>query len=128
MKLKLKIRSDSEDLFIFIVFAIFMFYVVCICVANIHTFATDGILSGINPLPAFDSEVILTTIMFYLVSLGVLLFSVKSTFFEMDEGLGITTDKKIKDIVVGQKIKRYKQSLQKLNFLKGIHRLLVYHL
>ncbi len=116
MKLKLKIRSDSEDLFIFIVFAIFMFYVVCICVANIHTFATDGILSGINPLPAFDSEVILTTIMFYLVSLGVLLFSVKSTFFEMDEGLGITTDKKDKGYSRWAKDKEIQAELAKIEF------------
>ena len=116
MKLKLKFRADSEDLFIFIIFAIFMFYVVCICVANIHTFATDGVLSGINPLPAFDPKVILTTIIFYLIALGVLLFSVKSTFFEMDEGFGITTDKKDKGYSRWAKDKEIQEELEKIEF------------
>ena len=116
MKLKLKFRSDSEDLLIFIIFAIFMFYVVCICVANIHTFATDGVLSGINPLPAFDPKVILTTIVFYLIALVVLLFSVKSTFFEMDEGFGITTDKKDKGYSRWAKDKEIQAELEKIEF------------
>ncbi len=94
--MKLKFRADKEDLIIFTIFAIFMFYVVCICTANIYTLAHDGVLSGINPLPAFNHDIILTTIVFYFIALAVLIFSVKSTFFDMEKGFGITSEKKDK--------------------------------
>lgn len=94
--MKLKFRADREDVIIFLVFAVFMFYVVCICVANIYTFSKDGLLSGINPLPAFNPEVLMSTLVFYLIALGILLFSVKSTFFEMDKGVGFSLEKKDK--------------------------------
>ena len=51
--MKFKFRADGDDLFIFAMFAIFLLYIVAIVVANVHSFAVDGQLSGINPLPAF---------------------------------------------------------------------------
>ena len=66
--MKFKFRADSEDLFIFIMFAIFLLYIVALCVANIHTFAAEGHLSGLNPLPAFRPEYIFSTIFLYLIA------------------------------------------------------------
>ena len=41
--------------------------IVAIVVANIHTFGVEGRLTGLNPLPAFSSECIKATILFYLL-------------------------------------------------------------
>ena len=62
--MKFKFRADGDDLFIFAMFAIFLLYIVAIVVANVHSFAVDGQLSGINPLPAFTIECIKSTIVF----------------------------------------------------------------
>ncbi len=94
--MKFKFRADSEDLFIFIMFAIFLLYIVALCVANIHTFAAEGHLSGLNPLPAFRPEYIFSTIFLYLIALLGLFASVSSMFFEREKGIGITTNKKDK--------------------------------
>ena len=53
--MKFKFRADGEDLLIFVIFAFFLLYVVAIMVVNVHTFATEGHLSGINPFPAFSN-------------------------------------------------------------------------
>ena len=76
--MKLKIRVDSEDLLLFGIFAIFLLFVVAIAVANLSSLATDGFFSGINPLPAFSSDNIATTIVFYLLCLFALIVSVSS--------------------------------------------------
>ena len=60
--MKFKFRADAEDLSIFILFAIFLLYIVAISVANISSFAADGHLSGLNPLPAFEADHIFSTI------------------------------------------------------------------
>ena len=92
--MKLKIRVDSEDLMIFGAFAVFLLYVVAIIVANVASLAAEGVISGLNPFPAFSSDNLLTTIVFYILALGVLIVSVSSRIFEMDKGIGFTTDKK----------------------------------
>ena len=67
--MKFKFRADPEDLLIFIMFAIFLLYIVCIAVANIHMFAVEGHLSGLNPFLAFDPSIIGATVVFYLLAL-----------------------------------------------------------
>ena len=109
--MKFKFRADPEDLLIFIMFAIFLLYIVCITVANIHSFAVEGHLSGLNPLLAFDSEIITSTIVFYLVALLGLFMSVSSWFFEREKGFGITTDKKDKGYSRWAKEKELKEEL-----------------
>ena len=94
--MKFKLRADPEDLLIFIMFAIFLLYIVCIAVANIHMFAVEGHLSGLNPFLAFQPEIIGTTVVLYLVALLGLFASVSSWFFDREKGFGITTDKKDK--------------------------------
>ena len=41
---------------LFAEFAIFLLYIVAIVVANVHMFASEGQLSGINPIPAFTAQ------------------------------------------------------------------------
>lgn len=94
--MKLKFRADPEDLTIFIAFAIFLLYLVALAVANISSIASYGSLSGLNPLPAFSTENITTTISFYLIALLALIISVSSRFFDMEKGIGFTTQKKDK--------------------------------
>ena len=94
--MKFKFRADSEDLLIFIMFAVFLLYIVAISVVNVHTFATEGHLSGLNPFPAFTPEYIFSTLFLYLLSLLGLFASVSSMFFDREKGFGITTDKKDK--------------------------------
>ncbi len=94
--MKLKIRVDSEDLLMFIIFAIFLLYLVSVTITNVACFAQNGYLYGPNPLPAFSSRYLFTTIVFYLGSLVAIIMSVKNKIFEFDKGFGITTEKKDK--------------------------------
>ena len=104
--MKFKFRADPEDLLIFILFAIFLLYIVCITVSNVHMFATEGHLSGLNPFYAFQPSNIGATIVFYFLALLGLFVSVSSWFFDREKGFGITTDKKDKGYSRWQKIKR----------------------
>ena len=94
--MKLKLRIDSDDLWMLGVFALFLLYIVAVLVVNISSFASKGTLAGPNPLPAFSKDYILATIVFYLLAAGGILFSVKSYIFELDKGVGFTTQKKDK--------------------------------
>lgn len=94
--MKLKLRIDSDDLWMLGVFALFLLYIVAILVVNISTFASKGTLAGFNPLPAFSTDYITATLVFYLLAIGGILFSVKSYIFEFDKGIGFTTQKKDK--------------------------------
>ena len=109
--MKFKFRADPEDLLIFIMFAIFLLYIVCIAVANIHMFAVEGHLSGLNPFLAFQPEIIGTTVVLYLVALLGLFASVSSWFFDREKGFGITTDKKDKGYSRWAKDKEIKEEL-----------------
>ena len=117
--MKLKIRVDSEDLMIFGLFAIFLLYVVALVVANVSSLATEGIISGLNPLPAFTSDNIVTTLVFYFLILGVLIFSVSSRIFEFDKGIGFTTDKKDKGYSRWAKEKEMKAELSQITPLQA---------
>ena len=116
--MKLKIRVDSEDLMIFGAFAIFLLYVVAIIVANVASLAAEGVISGLNPFPAFNSDNLLTTIVFYILALGVLIVSVSSRIFEMDKGIGFTTDKKDKGYSRWAKEKEMKAELSQITPLQ----------
>ncbi len=94
--MKLKFRADKDDVMIFIVFAIFLLYIVAIGVVNLHSFATEGYFSGLNPFPAFAPRFLWITLIIYFVALIGMLVSVKSYFFEMEKGIGFTSEKKDK--------------------------------
>ncbi len=94
--MKLKFRADKDDVMIFIVFAIFLLYIVAIGIVNLHSFATEGYFSGLNPLPAFTPKFLWMTLLIYFLALVGMLVSVKSYFFEMEKGFGFTSEKKDK--------------------------------
>ena len=94
--MKLKFRADKDDVMIFIVFAIFLLYIVAIGIVNLHSFATEGYFSGLNPLPAFTPKFLWMTLLIYFLALVGMLVSVKSYFFEMEKGIGFTSEKKDK--------------------------------
>ena len=112
--MKFKLRADAEDLTIFVIFAVFLLYIVAISVANISSFAADGHLSGLNPIPAFSSEHIFSTITLYLVALLGLFASVGSMFFEREKGFGLTTEKKDKGYSRWAKDKEIKEELERV--------------
>ena len=94
--MKFKFRADPEDLMVFVVFALFLLYIVAISVLNLHSFANDGQLFGLNPFPAFGPDFIFSTLFIYLLVLLGLFASVSSMFFDREKGFGLTTDKKDK--------------------------------
>lgn len=89
--MKLKFRADAKDILIFVIFSIFLLYFVAIAVVNLGTFAQEGVLYGLNPLPAFNKDYILATILGYICVLIAIIMSVSSLFFEREKGIGITT-------------------------------------
>ncbi len=110
--MKLKFRADPEDLLIFGLFAVFLLYIVSIGVVNLHTFAAEGHLAGLNPLPAFGPDYLFSTIFLYLLFLLGMFASVSSMFFEREKGIGITTDKKDKGYSRWAKEKEIKEELE----------------
>lgn len=113
--MKLKFRADPEDLLIFGIFAVFLLYIVAIGVVNLHTFADEGHLAGLNPLPAFGPDYLFSTLFLYILILLGIFASVSSMFFESEKGFGITTDKKDKGYSRWAKEKEIKEELEMVN-------------
>ena len=109
--MKFRFRADPDDLLIFLMFALFLLYMICIAVANVHSFAVDGQLSGLNPFPAFKPEMIKSTVVLFLVALLGLFISVNSWFLEREKGFGLTTSKKDKGYSRWAKDKEIKEEL-----------------
>ncbi len=110
--MKLKFRADKDDIIIFVVFAIFLLYIVAIGIVNLHSFATEGYFSGLNPFPAFSPRFLWITLTIYFAALIGMFVSVKSYFFEMEKGIGITTEKKDKGYSRWAKDKEMKEELK----------------
>ena len=92
----MKIRVDSKDIVIFIMFSILLLYFVAIGVLNISSFASDGVLYGLNPIEAFTGEYLAPTMVFFLVALIAIMSLSSSLIFQRESGFGITTKKKDK--------------------------------
>ncbi|MCM1370356.1 MAG: type IV secretory system conjugative DNA transfer family protein [Clostridium sp.] len=92
--MKLKIRVEAKDLKIFLLFSIVALYIVAIIVLNISSFANEGTFHGFNPLPAFQTEYLLATILGYIGIMVIIITGVSSKIFERDKGVGISTEKK----------------------------------
>ena len=112
--MKFKFRADPDDLLIFGIFALFLLYVVALGVVNLHTFAAEGHLSGLNPLPAFGPDYFLSTIFIYFLALLGLFASVSSMFFEREKGFGISAEKKDKGYSRWAKDKEIKEELERV--------------
>ncbi len=92
--MNLKLRFDADDMKKFLIVCVILLYVVAIAVANLSSLTSTGELTWLNPFPAFSGDLIMSTIVFYIIALVALLLSCKSYFFEFDKGLGFTTEKK----------------------------------
>ena len=92
--MKLKLRFDASDMKKFLIVCVVLLYVVSIAIANLSSVTSTGEFTGLNPFPAFSSDLWSTTIVFYIVALVALLVSCKSYFFEFEKGIGFTTEKK----------------------------------
>ena len=74
--MKLKFKAEKDDVLIFIIFALFLLYIVCLGVLNFPSLASSGKFYGVNPLPAFRSDRIASTLGIYLLILGGIFASV----------------------------------------------------
>ena len=113
--MKLKFRMEPEDLLVFLLFAIFLLLVVAVGVVNIRSFSSTGTLAGINPLPAFAPDLILTTFLFYILILIGIMMSVSSLFFERTDGIGITLKKETKGYSRWAKEKEIEEELERVS-------------
>jgi len=92
----MKFRAEPKDILIFCIFCVFLLYLVALAVLNVTSLVNDNVFWGLNPFPAFSSEYIAPTMVFYLVALIAIFTSVQSYFFDREKGFGITTSKKDK--------------------------------
>lgn len=92
--MKLKFRAEPKDILIFVIFCVVLLYFVAIAVLNISSFANTGLLHGLNPFPAFESDYIGATLLFFVGALAAIFTSVSSYFFDREKGIGIKADSK----------------------------------
>lgn len=92
--MKLRIVASGKDILIFVIFAIFLLYIVALGVLNLPQLASEGTFYGLNPFEAFSPDYIWLTLVFYILVLGGLFFSVSSYFFEFEQGFGLGVSSK----------------------------------
>lgn len=95
--MKLKFRADSKSIVKFLIVCLMILYVVAIVILNASYFLKEGLLWGLNPFPAFNSEYIVATLVFFVVTIVLILSTCSSLFFEMEKGIGVTTKAKSKN-------------------------------
>ena len=92
--MKFKFRAEKKDVIAFAVICGFLLYLVAVLLLNFLSIKNDGVPWGLNPFPAFLPENIIATLMFWLVTVGILFGSTSSYFFEREKGFGYTSEKK----------------------------------
>jgi uncharacterized membrane protein len=92
--MKFKFRAEPKDWLMFIIFCAVLLYMVAIAVLNISSFAEYSVLHGFNPFPAFTSEYIGPTLVFFFFALIAIMMSVSSYFFEREKGFGLAAGAK----------------------------------
>ncbi len=92
--MKLKFRAEKKDLIAFGVICGFMLYLVAVLLLNFQSIIGEGIPWGLNPFPAFFPSNIISTLVFWFISVGFLFASTSSYFFTREKGVGLTTEKK----------------------------------
>ena len=109
--MKLKLRADAKDLIIFGIFGIILLYVIALTISNIGTFLREQEFCGLNPLPAFQHNFLLT-IALWIAIISVLFLSVQTNFFERESGIGFE--------VGAKKEKNYSRWAKKNEIQKGL--------
>ena len=92
--MKLLFRAKPEDLVKFFIYCVFLLYLVAIAIINIHTLSTEGFVWGLNPLPAFGSEFLGTTLIFFIVAVVASVMGVSDFFIKREKGFGYTSKQK----------------------------------
>lgn len=93
--MKLKFRAEKKDLIAFITVIAFMLYLVAIIVLNIKSIIQEGTPWGLNPIPAFFPNNIVTTFVFWFGGVLILFTSTSNYFFSREKGsLSFTFDPK----------------------------------
>ena len=117
--MKLKFRADKKDIVIFIIFCVVLLYLVSIAVVNIRSIFDSGEFTGLNPFPAFNSDNLILTLTFYIAALIAIFVASSSYFFEREEGIGITTEKKTK--IEGYSKLMTEKEMKKDRGIKKVH-------
>lgn len=86
--IKLKFTAKPKDTIIFVIFCIFLLYLVAIGVLNLYEIAHNNMFWGLNPIRAFSSEFLVTTLVMYLLALIAVFMSTSSYFFDREKGFG----------------------------------------
>lgn len=86
--IKLKFTAKPKDTIIFVIFCIFLLYLVAIGVLNLYEIAHNNMFWGLNPIRAFSSEFLVTTLVMYLFALIAVFMSTSSYFFDKEKGFG----------------------------------------
>lgn len=114
--MKLKFRAEPKDILIFVIFCIALLYFCAIAVLNLSSFAQEGIFHGLNPFPAFASDTIGATFLFFFMALALIFTSVSSYFFDREKGIGIKAEaKKESGYARWSTDKEMKKELKKVN-------------
>ncbi len=92
--MKLKFRAEKKDVIAFACVALFMLYLVAVCTLNIKSILQEGTAWGLNPFPAFFPRNIVTTLVFWIISVAFLFTTTTSYFFTREKGFGYTSEKK----------------------------------
>ena len=95
--MKSNFRADKKDWMIFGGYALVLLYFVAIALLNIIQFAKgdlDHPFHGLNPFPAFASDMIGLTFTCYIIALVASIFSVSDRFFDREKGFGFSTEAK----------------------------------
>ena len=95
--MKLKFRAEKRDWIIFGCYAVILLFFVAIALLNIIQFAKgdlDHPFHGLNPFPAFSSDMIGLTFTCYIIALVASIFSVSDRFFDREKGFGFSTESK----------------------------------
>ena len=109
--MKLKLRADTKDMVVFSIFAVVLLYVIALTISNIGTFMREQEFCGLNPLPAFQHNLLLTLVI-WIAIIAVLFLSVQTNFFERESGIGFEVGSK--------KEKNYSRWAKKSEIEKGL--------
>ena len=84
----MKFRVTPKDFGLFCLYCVILLYFCSILVLNIHSFATEGVFYGLNPIYGFSPTYIGYTFGFFIAILVLIFTSVSSWIFNKDEDSG----------------------------------------
>jgi len=96
-EIKLKFTAKPKDAIMFLIFCIFLLYLVAIGVLNLYYIAHEEVFWGLNPIPAFGKDFIVSTLTLYLFALIAVFMSTTKYFFDREKGFGFGKKKEKED-------------------------------